>query len=70
MDAILDFLSERFLISKLVRYFLINFESISLSGREENRKTYCYDDGYFGFLIGTILAIYFSTSCTDTSHQV
>ena len=71
MDAIAsiwDFLSQRFglfFIYKSPQCFLPSFESISLSVQKKKGKIDFQDGHHLGFPIGTILAIFMSTSHPD-----
>ena len=67
-----DFLSqlfELFLIYKSPRCFLPSFESIGLSVQKKKWKIDFQDGCHLGFPIGTILAIFISTSHPDPSFQ-
>ena len=71
--AIWDFLSQRFelfLIYKSPRCFLPSFESIGLSVQKKKGKIGFQDGRYLGFPIGTILAIFISTSYPDASYEI
>ena len=76
MAAILDFLSERFslvLIYKSPQYFLPSFKSIGFPVLEKKRKIDFQDGGHgghLGFAIGTMLAIFLSSSHPGASYQV
>ena len=68
MAAIWDFLSQRFelfFINKSPRCFLPSFESIGLSVQKKKAKIDFQDGRHLGFPIGTILAIFISTSHPD-----
>ena len=70
--AIRDFLSQRFelfLLYKSPRCFLPSFESISLSVQKKKGKIDFQDGRHLGFPIGTISAIFISTSHPDPSYQ-
>ena len=70
MAAIWDFLSQRFelfFIYKSPRCFLPSFESTGLS--VQKGKIDFQDGHHLGFPIGTILAIFISTSLPDASYQ-
>ena len=72
MAAIWDFLSQRFelfFIYKSPWCFLPSFESIGLSVHKKKRKIDFQDGRHLGFPIGTILAIFISTSYPDVSYQ-
>ena len=72
MAAIWDFLSqwfELFFLYKSPRCFLPSFESIVLSVHKKKGKIDFQDDHHLGFPIGTILAIFISTSHPDASYQ-
>ena len=72
MVAIWDFLTQRFelfFIYKLSRYFLPCFQSTGLSVQKKKGKIDFQDGHHLGFPIGTILAIFISTSLLDASHQ-
>ena len=72
MAAILDFPLARFylfLIYKSPWWSLASLESTGLSVQEK-RKIDFQDGGHLGFPIGTILAIFWSTSHPDASYQV
>ena len=68
MAAIWDFLSQRFELF-LSRCFLPSFESIGLSVLKKKGKIDYQDGRHLGFPIGTILAIFKSTSHPDASYQ-
>ena len=70
--AIWDSLSQRFelfFIYKSPRCFLSSFESIGLSVQKKKGKIDCQDGRHLGFPIGTILAIFISTSHPNPSYQ-
>ena len=70
--AIWDFLSQRFelfLIYKSPRCFLPSFESTGLSVQKKKGKNDFQDGCHLGFPIGTILAIFISTSHPDAACQ-
>ena len=70
--AIWDFLSQRFelfLIYKSPRYFLPSFKSTGLSVQKKKGKIDFQDSHHLGFPIGTILAIFISTSHPDASYK-
>ena len=72
MAAIWDILSqwfELFFIYKSPRCFLPSFESIGLSVQKKKGKIHFQDGRHLGFPIGTILAIFISTSHPDVSYQ-
>ena len=72
MAAIWDFLSQRFelfLMYKSPQCFLPSFESIGLSVQKKKGKIDFQDGRHLGFPIGTILAIFISTSHPDASYQ-
>ena len=72
MAAIWNFLSQRFeqfFIYKSPRCFLPSFESIGLSVQKKKGKIDFQDGRRLGFPIGTILAIFISTSHPDASYQ-
>ena len=72
MAAIWDFLSHRFelfFIYKSPRCFLPSFESIGLSVQKKKGKTDFQDGYHLGYLTGTILAIFISSSHPDASYQ-
>ena len=72
MAAIWDFLLQQFelfLIYKSPRCFLPSFESIGLSVPKKKGKIDFQDGHHLGFLIGTILAIFISTSHPNASYQ-
>ena len=56
-------------IYKSPRCFLPSFESIGLSVQKRKRKIDFQDGRYLGFPIGTILAIFISTSHPDASYH-
>ena len=71
--AIWDSLSqwfELFFIYKSSQCFLSGFESIGLSVQKKKGKIDFQDGHHLGFLIGTILAIFISTSHTNPSYQI
>ena len=73
MAAIWDFLSQRFelfFIYKSPRCFLSSFKSIGLLVQKKMGKIDFQDGHYLGFQIGTILAIFISTSHPDASYQL
>ena len=70
--AIWDSLSQRFelfFIYKSPRCFLSSFESNGLSVQKKKRKIDFRDGRHLGFLTGTILAIFISTSHPNPSYQ-
>ena len=72
MAAIRDFRSQQFelfFIYKLPRCFQPSFESIGLSVQKKKGKIDFQDGHHLGFPIGTILAIFISTSHPDASYQ-
>ena len=72
MAAIWDFLLqpfELFFIYKSPRCFLPSFKSIGFSVQKKKGKIDFQDGHHLGFLIGTILAIFISTSHPDASYQ-
>ena len=72
MAAIWDFLSqpfEQFFIYKSPQCFLPSFESFGLSVEKKKGKISFQDGHHLGFPIGTILAIFISTSHLDASYQ-
>ena len=60
---------ELFLIYKSPRCFLTSFESTGLSIQKKKGKIDFKDGRHFGFPIGTILAIFISTSHPDASYE-
>ena len=58
-----------FFIYKSPQCFLPSFESIGLSVQKKKGKIDFQDGHHLGFLIGTILAIFISTSHPDASYQ-
>ena len=72
MAAILDFLLQQFelfFIYKSPRCFLPSLESIGLSVQKKEGKIDFQDGHHLGFPIGTVLAIFISTSYPDASYQ-
>ena len=57
------------MIYKSLRCFLPSFESISLSVQKKKGKIDFQDGRHLGFPIGTVLAIFISTSHPDPSYQ-
>ena len=72
MASIWDFLLQRFelfFIYKSPLCFLPSFESIGLSVQKKKEKIDFQDGHHLGFPIGTILAIFISTSHPDAAYQ-
>ena len=72
ISAICDFLSQRFelfFIYKSPRCYLPSFKSIGLSVQKKKGKINFQYSRHLGFLIGTILAMFISTSHPDASIE-